>query len=168
MAFYKLNVFHWHLTDDQGWRLEIRKYPRLTEVGAWRRETLLGRRSDQPRRYDGERHGGFYSQDEVREVVAYAAERHITIVPEIDMPGHMLAAIAAYPELGNFGEPFEVLREWGISEHVLNVREETIRFMQDVLDEVMELFPGPYVHIGGDECPKTEWRVLPRSPPKRW
>ncbi len=158
MAFYKLNVFHWHLTDDQGWRLEIRKYPRLTEVGAWRGETLVGHRNDRPQRYDGVRHGGFYSRDDVRAVVAYAAERHIAVVPEIDMPGHMQAAIAAYPELGNLGEPLAVMREWGISEHVLNVREETIRFMQDVLDEVLELFPGPYVHIGGDECPRTEWR----------
>ena len=158
MAVYKLNVFHWHLTDDQGWRLEIRKYPRLTEVGAWRRETLIGHLDKPPHRYDGVRHGGFYSQDDVRTVVAYAAERHITVVPEIDMPGHMQAAIAAYPELGNLAEPVEVARKWGISEHVLNVREETIRFMEGVLDEVMELFPSPYIHIGGDECLKTEWR----------
>ena len=159
MAFYKLNVFHWHLTDDQGWRLEIRKYPRLTEVGAWRDETLIGHLEDRPRRYDGVRHGGFYSQDEVRDVVAYAAERHIAIVPEIDMPGHMQAAIAAYPEVGNRDAPLAVWRDWGISEHVLNVGEATIRFMQDVLDEVLELFPGPYIHIGGDECLKTEWRA---------
>ena len=158
MAFYKLNVFHWHLTEDQGWRLEIKKYPRLTEVGAWRSETLVGHLDDKPHRYDGVRHGGFYSQDEVRAVVAYAAERHITVVPEIDMPGHMQAAIAAYPELGNLGEMLEVSRKWGINEHVLNVREQTIRFMEDVLDEVLELFPSPYIHIGGDECPKTEWR----------
>jgi hexosaminidase len=158
MAIYKLNVLHWHLTDDQGWRLEIRKYPRLTEVGAWRSETLVGHLHDTPHRYDGVRHGGYYSQDEVRAIVAYASERHITVVPEIDMPGHMQAAIAAHPELGNLAEPIAVARKWGISEHVLNGREETIRFMEDVLDEVLELFPGPYIHIGGDECPKTEWR----------
>ena len=159
MAFYKLNVFHWHLTDDQGWRIEIRKYPRLTEIGAWRAETLVGHLDDRPRRYDGVPHGGFYSREDVRDVVAYAAERHITVVPEIDMPGHMQAAIAAYPALGNSGGPLEVSRDWGISEHVLNVGEATIRFMQDVLDEVMELFPGPYIHLGGDECPRTEWRA---------
>ena len=158
MAIYKLNVFHWHLTDDQGWRLEIRKYPRLTEVGAWRSETLVGHYEERPHRYDGVRHGGFYSQNEVREIVAYAAARHIAVVPEIDMPGHMQAAIAAYPELGNLDEPLAVACKWGINEHVLNVREATIRFMEDVLDEVLELFPSPYIHIGGDECPKTEWR----------
>ena len=161
MAFYKLNVFHWHLTEDQGWRIEIRKYPRLTDVGAWRSETLVGYLDERPHRYDGVRHGGFYSQDEVRAVVAYAAERHITVVPEIDMPGHMQAAIAAYPELGNLAEPLGVAKKWGVNEHVLNVREGTIRFMQDVLDEVMELFPSPYIHIGGDECPKIEWRNSP-------
>ena len=158
MALYKLNVFHWHLTEDHGWRLEIRKYPRLTEVGAWRRETLIGHLDKPPHRYDGVHYGGFYSQDEVREIVAYAAARHITVVPEIDMPGHMQAAIAAYPELGNLDEPIAVACKWGISEHVLNVREQTIRFMEDVLDEVMELFPSPYIHIGGDECLKKEWR----------
>ena len=161
MAIYKLNILHWHLTDDQGWRLEIKRYPRLTEVGAWRSETLVGHLHDEPHRYDGVRHGGYYSQDEVREIVAYAAARHITVVPEIDMPGHMQAAIAAYPELGNLAEPIEVARKWGISEHVLNVRDETVRFMENVLDEVLELFPSPSIHIGGDECPKTEWRQSP-------
>ena len=159
MAIHKLNVFHWHLTDDQGWRIEIEKYPLLTEIGAWRSETLVGHLRDRPRRYDGVRHGGFYSRADIRDIVAHAAARHIAVVPEIDMPGHMQAAIAAYPELGNLGAPLDVFREWGISEHVLNVGEETIGFMQDVLDEVLELFPGAYVHIGGDECPKTEWQM---------
>lgn len=158
MALYKLNVFHWHLTEDQGWRLEIKKYPRLTEIGAWRDQTLVGHLHDEPKRYDGVVHGGFYTQSDVREIVAYAAERQIMVVPEIDMPGHMQAAIAAYPELGNLAIPVAVAQKWGVSEHVLNVREETILFMQDILDEVLALFPAPYIHIGGDECPKTEWR----------
>lgn len=161
MALYKLNVFHWHLTEDQGWRIEIKKYPLLTEIGAWREQTLVGHLNERPHRYDGLRHGGFYTQDDIREVVRYAAERHIMVVPEIDMPGHMQAAIAAYPQLGNLDQPVAVAERWGISEHVLNVREETILFMQDVLDEVLALFPSPYIHIGGDECPKGQWRQSP-------
>ncbi|MCX6030803.1 MAG: beta-N-acetylhexosaminidase [Chloroflexi bacterium] len=160
MALHKLNVFHWHLTDDQGWRIEIKKYPRLTEVGGWRRETVVGRwREDEANPpFDGARHGGFYTQDEVREVVAYAAGRGITTLPEIEMPGHAQAAIAAYPELGNTGQQLDVATRWGIIENVYNVEEHTIRFLQDVLDEVMDLFPSQFIHIGGDEVPKKQWR----------
>ena len=156
MALHKLNVFHWHLTDDQGWRVEIRKYPRLTEVGAVRRETQVGRDFD---RGDGVPHGGFYTQEDVREVVRYAAERFITVVPEIEMPGHAQAILAAYPELGNTDAPVEVWTRWGISERVLNVEERTIAFLEDVLAEVVELFPAPFVHVGGDEVPPVEWEA---------
>jgi hexosaminidase len=159
MALHKLNTFHWHLTDDQGWRIEIKRYPKLTEVGAWRTETMIGHGlSTLPHQFDNTPHGGFYSQDEVREVVAYAHERHITIVPEIEMPGHAQAAVTAYPELGNTGEKLEVGKIWGVIEHVFNPSEETIQFLQNVLLEVIELFPGKYIHVGGDECPKKEWR----------
>ncbi|WP_245899243.1 beta-N-acetylhexosaminidase [Nonomuraea indica] len=155
LAAHKLNVLHLHLTDDQGWRLEIRKYPKLTEVGAWRRESPLGARRH--RLFDGRPHGGYYTQDDIREVVSYAADRFVTIVPEIDLPGHTQAAIAAYPQLGNLATPLEVRTEWGVGENVLNVSDETIAFFTDVLDEVLELFPGRYVCVGGDETPKTQW-----------
>ncbi|MER5422347.1 beta-N-acetylhexosaminidase [Streptosporangium roseum] len=142
LAEHKLNVLHLHLTDDQGWRLEIKRHPRLTEVGA--------------------RRGGFYTHDDIREIVAYAADRFVTVVPEIEMPGHAQAAVAAYPLLGNDpSRDVRVWSEWGISEHVLNLEESTIRFCQDVLDEVVGLFPGRYVHVGGDECPVTEWERSP-------
>ena len=157
-AMHKLNRFHWHLTDDQGWRIEIRKYPRLTEVGAWRRRTQLGHARDLPTRYGDVPHGGFYTQAEIRGLVRYAADRGVTIVPEIDMPGHMQAAIAAYPELGT-GETVEVCERWLINTRVLHPREATVTFMQDVLREVMELFPSRDIHIGGDECEKAEWRA---------
>jgi hexosaminidase len=157
IAQYRLNVFHWHLTEDQGWRIEIRKYPRLTQVGAFRRETILGRNFD-PYRGDGIPHGGFYTQDQIREIVAYAAERYVTIVPEIEMPGHSLAALAAYPELACTPGPFEVATVWGVKEDVYCPSERTFSFLEDVLDEVVGLFPGEYVHIGGDEAPKTRWR----------
>jgi hexosaminidase len=165
LALHKMNTFHWHLTEDQGWRIEIKKYPRLTGVGAWRSETLVGKlkRDDPSPQYDGVVHGGFYSQDEIRQVVAYAAERHINIVPEIEMPGHAQAAIAAYPELGNRSMPIGVSTHWGIHEDVFNVEEGTIRFLQNVLDEVMDLFPSPFIHVGGDECPKKQWRESPRA-----
>ena len=164
LAQHKLNVFHLHLSDDQGWRLEIRRYPRLTEVGAWRGETQTGHGLDQPRAFDGVPHGGFYTQDEVRELVAYAGARHITVVPEIDMPGHMLAAIAAYPELGNHPDAArEVGTSWGVIDHVLNLEEGTFEFLENVLLEVFELFPGAYVHLGGDECPPDEWRQGARA-----
>lgn len=160
-ALHKLNVLHLHLTDDQGWRVEIERYPRLTEIGAWRRESMAGHYTEA--RFDGTPHGGFYTQDELRRLVAYADERHVTVLPEIDLPGHMQAAIAAYPELGNTGEAGEVRTAWGISEHVLNVDESTVRFCTAVLDEVLEIFPSRYVHVGGDECPKEEWRASPRA-----
>jgi hexosaminidase len=162
LAAHKLNVLHLHLTDDQGWRLQIRRYPRLTEVGAWRAESMVGSR--QHERFDGRPHGGYYRQDDIREIVAYAAERFVTVVPEIDLPGHTQAAIAAYPELGNHPEePVAVSTRWGISTRVLNVSDETIGFFRDVLDEVMELFPSRYIGIGGDECRKDEWRASPAA-----
>jgi hexosaminidase len=166
LALHKLNTFHWHLTEDQGWRLQIRKYPRLTEVGAWRRESLIGRQGEQRDttqwRFDGEPHGGFYTQEDAREIVAYAKERFITVVPEIEMPGHALAALAAYPELGVTGEPMEVGRRWGVYSDILNAEPSTVAFMQDVLTEVMEIFPSPFIHIGGDEADKAKWKTSPR------
>jgi hexosaminidase len=163
ISLHKLNVLHLHLTEDQGWRLPVEKYPTLTEVGAWRSETLIGHanRPGSEHTFDGTPHGGFYTADDIREIVAYAGERFVTVVPEIDMPGHMLAAIAAYPELGNGLRPASVWRRWGISEQVLNVDDKTLDFCRDVLDEVMRLFPGSLVHCGGDECPKAEWRASP-------
>lgn len=165
MALHKLNTFHWHLTDDQGWRIQILKYPRLTEVGGCREQTLLGAYYTDPARqvFDGARHCGFYTQDDVKEVVAYAAARHITVVPEIEMPGHAQAAIAAYPELGVYPDSsYATHQVWGVSKVILNVEESTIAFLQDVLIEVMALFPGPFVHIGGDEADKTQWKASPR------
>ena len=165
LALHKMNVFHWHLTEDQGWRIEIKKYPRLTEVGGWRKETLVGH-ADITRlrpRYDKRPHGGFYTQADVREIVAYARQRFVTVVPEIEMPGHSQAAIAAYPELGNVATPLEVSCTWGIHENVYNVNESTILFLQDVLAEVLDLFPSPFIHVGGDECPKKQWRDSPAA-----
>ncbi len=159
MAYHKLNRFHWHLTEDQGWRIEIKKYPKLTEVGAYRNETLVGHYNDQPHQFDGKRYGGFYTQEEVKEVVEYAAERFITVIPEIEMPGHSLAAIAAYPELGCTDNQYEVGTKWGIYDKVYCPTEQTFQFLEDVLTEVMELFPSQYIHIGGDECPKTQWKA---------
>ncbi|PSK96602.1 hexosaminidase [Murinocardiopsis flavida] len=155
MAMHKLNVFHFHLTEDQGWRIEIKRYPRLTEVGSWRHESQVGARRQV---FDGRPHGGFYTQDDIREIVAYAAERHITVIPEIDVPGHSQAAIAAYPELGEVGDT-EVWREWGVNPTILNVSDATIEFYRNVFDEVMELFPSTYICVGGDECPKEQWRT---------
>ncbi|WP_413674543.1 beta-N-acetylhexosaminidase [Massilia cellulosiltytica] len=161
LAQHKMNVFHWHLTDDQGWRIEIKRYPRLTQVGAWRRDSML---AYDPPRYDGKPHGGFYTQDDIREVVAFAAARHVTIVPEIEMPGHAQAAVAAYPELGNRPDrTLQVGTDWGVIPHVFNVEDGTIAFLQNVLDEVMDLFPGQTIHVGGDECPKTEWAQSPAA-----
>jgi hexosaminidase len=162
LALHKMNSFHWHLTDDQGWRIEIRKYPKLTEVGAWRKETLVGRLTNEKAanlKFDGIPHGGFYTQDDIREVVRYALERHINVVPEIELPGHAQAAIAAYPERGCTGEPVEVLTKWGVSPYLFNVREQTLTFLEDVLAEVMELFPSRYIHTGGDETVKTQWKA---------
>jgi hexosaminidase len=159
LALLKMNTFHWHLTEDQGWRIEIKQYPRLQEVAAYRNETLIGHYNEQPQRFDGQRYGGFYSQEEIRDIVAYAAERFVTIIPEIEMPGHSQAAIAAYPELGCTGEQVEVATKWGVFEHIYCPREATFTFLENVLDEVLELFPSKYIHIGGDEAPKTQWKA---------
>lgn len=164
LALHKLNVFHWHLTEDQGWRLQIRKYPRLTEVGAWRAQTMVPPYPARAEhlRFDGVPHGGFYTQDEVRELVAYAAARFITVVPEIEMPGHVTAALVAYPELGTGLTPPKVVPgHWGVHKTVLNPYPTTLRFFQDVLEEVLELFPSKFIHIGGDECDKDEWKASP-------
>ena len=163
MAIHKLNTFHWHLTDDQGWRLEIKKYPRLTEVGSIRKETLKGhyRRSKE---FDGTPYGEgmWYTQDQVREIVAYAASKGISVIPEIDLPGHMVAALAAYPKLGCTGGPYDVWCNWGITKDVLCVgKESSMEFLKDLFTEVCELFPSEYIHIGGDECPKDRWRECP-------
>jgi hexosaminidase len=157
MALYKFNRFHWHLTEDQGWRIEIERYPRLTEIGGWRSETMVEKNFD-PYIGDGTRYGGFYTQDEVRRIVQYAADRFITIVPEIEMPGHSTAALAAYPELACTPGPFEVVTRWGVFEDIFCPKEETFEFLENVLTEVMALFPGEYIHIGGDEAPKRRWR----------
>jgi hexosaminidase len=162
MALHKLNVLHWHLTDDQGWRLEIRKYPRLTEVGAWRRPAgAAWPRDPDPATGKPPHYGGFYSQQEVREIVAYAAERFVTIVPEIEMPGHAQAAIASYPQLGTGGLPPPVSSDWGVHDYLFDADEPTLLFLEDVLAEVIELFPGEYVHIGGDEAVKNRWKESP-------
>ena len=160
MAFHKLNTLHWHLTDDQGWRIEIKRYPRLTEYGSIRKQTVVKKNWDQ---YDGTPYGGFYTQEEIRDVVAYAATLGITVIPEIDLPGHMVAALACYPELGCTGGPYEVWGRWGVADDVLCVgNEKTFEFLEGVLTEVMELFPSKYIHIGGDECPKVRWEKCPR------
>jgi hexosaminidase len=161
IAFHKLNVLHLHLTDDQGWRLDVPGWPRLAEVGAWRSESMLG--SSQHGRYDHRPHGGCYSADDLREIVTYAAARHVTVVPEIDLPGHMQAAIAAYPELGNGAAPAAVRSAWGISAQVLNVSDAALDFCRAVLDETCALFPSRLIGIGGDECPKDEWKASPAA-----
>ena len=158
LAFHKLNVFHWHLTDDQGWRIEIKKYPKLTEVGAFRRFEIVGHKNAPDKTWKAEPHGGFYTQDDIREVVEYAQKRFVTIIPEIEMPGHALAALSAYPELSCSGGPFEVVGNWGVFHDIFCAREETIGFLQDVVSEVADLFPGKYIHLGGDEAPKTRWK----------
>ncbi len=156
LALHKMNVFHWHLTEDQGWRIEIKKYPRLTEIGSRRKASpLLSDRNT----LDGTPYGGFYTQEQAREVVEYAARRFVNVVPEIEMPGHSMAALASYPELGCTGGPYEVRTFWGIEEHVYCAgNEKTFEFLEDVLGEIMGLFPSPYIHIGGDECPKAMWQ----------
>ena len=160
MALHKVNRFHWHLTEDQGWRLEIKKYPLLTEKGQWRKETVIG--SLKSGVYDGIPHGGYYSQEEVRELVQYAAERYVTIIPEIEMPGHALAAISCYPELScGLEDHYETATKWGVFKQVFCTKEETFKFLEDVMDEVFELFPSKLVHIGGDECPKASWQKCP-------
>ena len=160
LALHKLNTFHWHLTDDQGWRIEIKKYPKLTEIGAWRKETAVGWGGRDG--YDGKQHGGFYTQEQVRDIIAYAAARQITIIPEIEMPGHAEAALAAYNNLGCKGEGYEVWPNWGVNNEVFCIgRESTFEFLEGVLDEVCALFPGEYIHIGGDECPRDRWKECP-------
>ena len=157
IATYKFNVLHLHLTEDQGWRIEIKKYPRLTEVGSMRSETMLG--NEEKEGLDGKPHGGFYTQDELRGLVAYAEERFVTIMPEIELPGHSQAAIAAYPELGCTGEKLAVRNPWGVSENIYNPSDKTLQFLRDVFDEALEIFPGEFIHIGGDEAPKTQWKT---------
>ncbi|MEU6808361.1 beta-N-acetylhexosaminidase [Streptomyces sp. NPDC046831] len=165
MAAHKLNVLHLHLTDDQGWRLPVERYPRLTGAGSWRPRTKFGHRASPL--WEEKPHGGHYTRDDIREIVAYAAERHITVVPEIDVPGHSQAAIAAYPELGNTDvvdtASLTVWDDWGISPNVLAPTDATLRFYEHVLEEVLELFPSRYVHVGGDECPKDQWRRSPTA-----
>jgi beta-glucosidase len=162
LALHKMNRFHWHLTDDQGWRVEIKRYPKLTGIAAWRKETIVGANRDGPDApFDGVPHGGYYTQEEIREIVAYAAERFIIVVPEIEMPGHSQAVVAAYPELGSTDQPTEPRTRWGVSPFLLNLDDSTIAFMQNVLVEVLDLFPGPWIHIGGDEAVKTQWRENP-------
>ena len=163
LSLHKINKFHWHLTDDQGWRIEIRQYPRLTEIGSKRSETLVGR-YDKNRKgvYDGKPYGGFYTQDDIREIVRYAAERHIEVIPEIEMPGHGLAALTSYPWLGCTGGPYSVWTHWGISDDVYCAgKETTFEFVEEVLSEVLDLFPSKLIHIGGDECPKSRWKACP-------
>ncbi|WP_338868444.1 beta-N-acetylhexosaminidase [Spirosoma sp. SC4-14] len=157
LALHKMNTFHWHLTEDQGWRIEIKKYPKLTQISSIRPKSMIGRYSDNA--YDNKPYGGFYTQDEVRDVVNYAQSRYVTVIPEIEMPGHSVAVLAAYPEFGsNPDKILEVASKWGVHDDVLFPREETFRFLEDVLTEVMDLFPSQYIHIGGDECPKTQWK----------
>lgn len=160
MTLHNMNRLHWHITDDQGWRLEIKKYPKLTEVGSKRSETVIGRNSGE---YDGKPYGGFITQEQAKEIVNYAAERYVTVIPEIDLPGHMLAALTAYPELGCTGGPYEVWRIWGVSEDVLCAgNDKVLKFLEDVYSELIEVFPSEYIHVGGDECPKTRWEKCPK------
>lgn len=159
MSIYKLNTFHWHLTEDQGWRIEIKKYPELTRVSAYRNGTQIGKTNE----IDTIRYGGFYTQDEIRDIVAYAADRYITVIPEIEMPGHSVAALAAYPELSCTGGPFEVRKIWGVSDDIYCAgNEKTFEFIENVLTEVMALFPSQYIHIGGDEAPHERWAACPK------
>ena len=163
LALYKFNTFHWHLTDDQGWRIEIKQYPRLQSVAAWRNETLVGHKKELPHRFDGKKYGGYYSQKEVADIVEYATQRNITVLPEIEMPGHALAALAAYPSLGCTGGPYQTATFWGIFDDVYCAgNDSTFVFLEHVLDEVMQLFPSKYIHIGGDECRKIRWKVCPK------
>jgi hexosaminidase len=162
LALYKINSFHWHLTEDQGWRIEIKKYPKLQQISSMRNETLIGHKRASPHKFDGKPYGGFYSQEEIREIVNYSAERHITVIPEIEMPGHAQAALAAYPQIGCAGGPYQTATYWGVFNDVFCAgKEETFQFLEQVLTEVMDLFPSTYIHIGGDECPKTSWKSCP-------
>lgn len=160
LALHNMNTSHWHLTDDQGWRIEIKKYPKLTEIGSQRSRTVIGRNTQE---YDNTPYGGFFTQEEAKEIVKYAQERYITVIPEVDLPGHMLAALAAYPEMGCTGGPYEVCPRWGIFEDVLCIgNDQTMQFLEDVMSEIIEIFPSKYVHIGGDEAPRTRWEKCPK------
>lgn len=160
LALHNMNTFHWHLTDDQGWRIEIKKYPELTKIGSQRKQTVIGHNTGE---YDGKPYGGFYTQDEIRDVIAYAQQRFITIIPEIDLPGHQQAALATYPELGCTGGPYDVWQQWGISDDVICAgNPKSMQFLEDVLSEVIDLFPSEYIHVGGDECPKVRWKTCPK------
>ena len=164
LALHNINKFHWHLTDDQGWRFESKKYPELTVVGSTRSQTMLGKEWD---KFDGKPHSGFYTQQEMKELVKYAAERNITIIPEIDLPGHMVAVLATYPKLGCTGGPYKVRETWGVAEDVLCAgNDETYDFIKNILEEVTEIFPSEYIHIGGDECPKNSWKKCPKCQAK--
>ncbi len=157
LALHKQNQFHWHLTDDQGWRIEIKKYPELKTISSKRKETMKGHYSDQ--KYDGKPYEGFYTQEDIKEVLKYAEERFVNVIPEIEMPGHALAALAAYPQLGNNPDKiYETGTKWGVYDDVFMPREETFKFLEDVLTEVIDLFPSKYIHVGGDECPKVQWK----------
>ncbi len=163
MALHNMNKLHWHITEDQGWRMEIKKYPRLTEVGSMRKETIVGHLNDIPRKFDGKPYGGYYTQDEIRDIVRYASERHIDVIPEVDLPGHMQAALASYPELGCTGGPYDVWTIWGVSEDVLCAGNPKVyEFLDNVFAEVLDMFPSEYIHIGGDECPKVRWGKCPK------
>lgn len=160
LALHNMNTFHWHLTEDQGWRIEIKKYPKLTEIGSQRSRTVIGKNTQE---YDNTPYGGFYTQEEAKEIVKYAQERYITVIPEVDLPGHMLAALAAYPELGCTGGPYEVCPRWGVFEDVLCIgNDKTMQFLEDVMGEIIEIFPSEYVHIGGDEAPRDRWKECPK------
>ncbi len=164
MALHNINYFHWHLTEDQGWRIEIKKYPKLTEIGSKRDSTII---DWETKKFDGKPHSGFYTQDEAREIVRYAADRFITVVPEIDLPGHTTAALASYPELGCTGGPYKVLCSFGVFPDVLCAgNDQTLQFTQEVLEEIMDIFPSDYIHIGGDECPKSRWEKCPKCQAK--
>ena len=160
LALHNMNTFHWHLTEDQGWRIEIKKYPKLTEIGSQRSRTVIGKNTQE---YDNTPYGGFYTQEEAKEIVKYAQERYITVIPEVDLPGHMLAALAAYPELGCTSGPYEVCPRWGVFEDVLCIgNDKTMQFLEDVMSEIIEIFPSEYVHIGGDEAPRDRWKECPK------
>jgi hexosaminidase len=162
MAMLKLNTFHWHLTDDQGWRIEIKRYPKLTQISSMRKETMTGHYTETDQKFDGTPYAGFYTQDQIKDIVKYAQSRYITIVPEIEMPGHAVAVLSAYPEYSCTGGPFEVYTKWGVSEDVFCAgKEGTFELLQNIINEVADLFPGSYIHVGGDECPKTRWKTCP-------
>jgi hexosaminidase len=162
LAMHKFNTFHWHLTDDQGWRIEIKKYPELTTIGSQRKETLVGHGRKTPFNFDGQPYGGYYTQDDVRDIVRYASERFVRVIPEIEMPGHAVAALASYPVFSCTGKQMEVATRWGVFDDVFCAGKDTVfAFLEDVLDEVMDLFPSEYIHVGGDECPKARWQHCP-------